>query len=57
MIEVGHEAFTRAAEKREIAHHLVLDERAADGAFSAELVVVAGGKPNAHLRACWSADG
>ena len=49
MIDIVHEALARASEKREVAHHLVLDQRAADGAFEAELVVVTGGEPYAGV--------
>ena len=40
MIEITHEPFPRAAEERKTAHHLVLDERTAYGAFDAEPVIV-----------------
>ena len=49
MIEILDEAIARAAEKREPAHHLVLDEWSSDGAFGAELVVVTSGQADARL--------
>ncbi len=49
VIEILHETRAHAAEEREIAHHMVLDQWAADGAFGAELVVVAGGEAHRRL--------
>ncbi len=49
MIEITNEPFPGAAEERNIAHDLVLDERAADRAFDAEAVIVADAEPHARL--------
>ena len=47
--DVLHEAVARVADDRDTGHHLVLDERSADGGFGAELGMAAGGQPGGPL--------